>query len=69
LGAYIDADDDGYPADNYPQAVQLAPTTVGCVPVVIKPDTKRVLPLLSNGGASEFAQHFTAHRQPVALAA
>ena len=58
LNTYLPPDEDGYPVGNYPQAVQLSPTTVGCVPIVIKPDCKRVLPLLTNGGAGDFAQMF-----------
>jgi len=71
LHTYLDADADGIPVNNYPQAVQLGPTTVGTVPIIIKPDQRRVLPLLSNGGAGEFAQLFATQRsqRPVAIAA
>lgn len=53
LGAYIDEDSDGMPIGNYPQYKQLQPTTVGVVPVIIKPDIPRITPIVTNGNAGE----------------
>lgn len=49
LEAYIDDMPDDYPVGNYPQKIHLAPTTIGTVPVLIKPDIPSVMPIITNG--------------------
>lgn len=53
LGPYIEDSDDGFPQDNYPQFKQLSPTSPGIVPVVIKPDIRKVMPIVTNGSVLE----------------
>lgn len=59
LGSYIPPDETGFPADNYPQFKQLSPTTAGIVPVIIKPDVRRVMPIVTNGCASDLLSTMT----------
>ena len=59
LGAYLPDDDEGFPADNYPQFKHMAPVTAGIVPVIIKPDVRRVMPLITNGCASDLVSALT----------
>lgn len=54
-GAYLKPylpDDRDIPADHYPQRKHLPPTRVGMVPVLVKPDTLGLMPVLTNGNAS-----------------
>jgi hypothetical protein len=53
LGPYIGEDVDGFPADNYPQYKQLAPLSPGIVPILINPDKRRVMPIVTNGNAAD----------------
>ncbi len=53
MNPYIGMDDEGYPADTYPQMKQLAPTTAGFVPIIIKPDVLAITPVVMGGSASE----------------
>lgn len=55
-GGYLNGvlDDKGdVPAPHYPASKQLFPITPGIVPLLIKPDVPRVMPVVSNGAAGE----------------
>ncbi len=50
LHSYIDDDRREIPAENYPQKIQLPPTKVGMVPILIKPDVMGITPIMATGG-------------------
>lgn len=58
LESYIDEAPDGYPSANYAQAMQLAPTSIGTVPIVIKPDVRMIMPVITNGLGSHLMDLF-----------
>jgi hypothetical protein len=53
LGPYIESDDDGMPVDNYPQMKHLPPLSPGIVPILIYPDKRRIMPVVTNGNAAD----------------